>query len=85
MLATSESEGVTMIFGKTYEEKHAQKQAWLRARKKETDWFAWFPVKVYDGRWVWLQTIKVNWCISEYTDGELKRASQGPLYYTPED
>lgn len=22
------------------------------------DWFAWFPVRTYDGKWVWLRTVR---------------------------
>lgn len=38
-----------MIWGKTIE-----KQLWMYRRHK---WFAWYPVKLNDGRWVWWEII----------------------------
>jgi len=41
-----------MIIGKTYEEKRKQ-----RFKKHNGPWFAWYPVKIRDGRRVWLQNV----------------------------
>ena len=38
-----------MIWGKTDKEKDD-----IQA-KKDAHWFAWHPVKLEDGRWVWLE------------------------------
>lgn len=50
-----------MQFGKTYEEEKKINQE----REKEIDllrqwhsWFAWFPVLLNNGRYVWLETIE---------------------------
>ncbi len=42
-----------MIFGKTDE----QIQKEINGKQNPRDWFAWFPVPLIGGRWVWLETI----------------------------
>lgn len=44
---------VNMFFGKTDREK------WNKVTKGYL-WFAWYPVKCADGRWIWLETLKVE-------------------------
>ena len=39
-----------MIWGETDEQRHARRYTWHR-------WFAWRPVRVNDGRWVWRETV----------------------------
>lgn len=44
-----------MIFGKTYEEKRSDQERYLKNRCKISKRFAFFPVKMRDGRYVWLR------------------------------
>ncbi len=37
-----------MIFGKTYTQR----------KRSSGFWFAWYPVKLKDGRWVWWQQVE---------------------------
>ncbi len=41
-----------MIWGKSYQEKKIIKN------RKNDNWYAWHPVQLVTGRWVWLQRIK---------------------------
>lgn len=42
-----------MIFGRTTEEKNKKYDHHL--------WYAWYPVKLLDGRWAWLQYVTRCW------------------------
>lgn len=42
-----------MIVGRTL----AQKAARAVALREQHQWFAWHPVRLKDGRWVWLRSI----------------------------
>lgn len=41
-----------MIFGRTYSNKKSMKI------HKNDIWFAWYPIQLEDGRWVWWQKVK---------------------------
>ena len=41
-----------MILGKTYLDKRNIK------KYKNDVWFAWYPIQLEDGRWIWLQKVK---------------------------
>lgn len=43
--------GTNMIWGKTHKE--LEEQLLL----KDMRWFAWHPVRLRDGRWVWLERL----------------------------
>lgn len=50
-----------MIFGKTYTEKQREWEHLCEKLTKEKynpRWFAWLPVRLDDGRWAWLTTVK---------------------------
>lgn len=49
--------GITMIFGKTHEDASLR----LSNRYSQRQWFAWFPVREIDGRWIWLETVTKKW------------------------
>ena len=68
-----------MIFGKSYKEKYKEKQEKLQRLKSGRIWFAWFPVKEINGRWVWLQKVKINYGIYEF-DGELRIGSKAIIH-----
>jgi hypothetical protein len=63
-----------MIIGKTYKEQDAEEQAKLK-KFKETPptWFAWCPVKIKSGEWVWLERVEIIYAIwdSPYTTNRL--------------
>lgn len=63
-----------MIWGKTTIERKKKQQA------KEKKWFAWYPIHLVDGRWVWLEYVSYEtygswdgtWCeFKLYEKGEL--------------
>ncbi len=47
-----------MIWGRTKEEQWMIREKWKQNHEKETLWFAWRPVRLKDGRWVWWQTVR---------------------------
>ncbi len=47
-----------MIYGKTSEQAHNDAVTWQL-------WFAWRPVRLIDGRRVWLETIQRKWTAIE--------------------
>lgn len=57
-----------MIWGKTNKEKEQQRQ------NRDSNWFAWRPVKLVSGRWCWLERLHrvfwANWsgCGYDYFD-----------------
>lgn len=56
-----------MKLGKTYHEKYKEEQEYLASlyQKKFTS-FAWFPTKMEDGRWVWLETYEWSYNINKH-------------------
>jgi len=48
-----------MIFGKTTEQMEAEVQEYLRELQKGYIWFAWYPVQLDNGRWIWLEKVRV--------------------------
>lgn len=56
-----------MKFGKTRAEKYAEEQANLEYRyKNPKTWFAWYPVQIDTGEWVWWEHVKVIEPINDY-------------------
>ena len=39
------------VEAKTYKEK-------TNLLEKDHDWFAWYPVKIESGDWIWMETVK---------------------------
>ncbi len=70
-----------MIFGKSYDEIDQTEQLKLQSMKNGKIWFAWYPVRENNGKWVWLQKVKVEWLI--YKDGQKLRLSSvyGRTFY----
>ena len=69
-----------MIFGKTYEQKHKEKQAYLDSIKCGYIWFAWRPVTENNGEILWLEKVKVSHLIYE-AHGVLELSDNKPIYY----
>jgi len=68
-----------MLFGKSYKEKHNEKQKKLEKLKNKI-WFAWYPVKENLGKFIWLQKVKVDYGIYKYRD-ELCKSYNKPVYH----
>lgn len=59
-----------MIFGKTDEERRVVEQARLRRLMEGYVKFAWLPIKLEDGRYVWFEHVMVrNHAVYEDADG----------------
>ena len=46
-----------MRFGLTYDEQYEE---YMRVKSTWRETFAWWPVRVEDGTWVWLEPVKVR-------------------------
>ena len=55
-----------MIFGKT----DSEKRDIYERRMQPGPWFAWYPVKLVDGRYAWLSTIYRQPTQGYYCEGE---------------
>ena len=60
--------------------KKDEEQAYLRSIKDGVKWFAWYPVKLDDGNWAWLEWVKKDYFVYDY-DGKLKQCFDEPVYY----
>lgn len=60
-----------MIFGKTSIEKEEIKQAKLRERSKWRKKFAWYPMQLNSGEWIWLEYVVIREIIYESINGRL--------------
>lgn len=47
-----------MVWGKTDIQKRKERG------RKDASWFAWYPVKIVDGRWFWWGRIKREYWVS---------------------
>jgi hypothetical protein len=54
-----------VIFGKSYADIQKQEQLKLKSMQNGVIWFAWYPVRENNGKWVWLQKVRVTWLIFE--------------------
>lgn len=69
-----------MIIGKSFEQRYDEKQGRLQRLKDNDQWFAWRPVQENNGRWVWLQTLRVDRHIADF-DGELEQLTVSVTYH----
>jgi hypothetical protein len=45
-----------MIWGKLKKEYYSRME-----KKDKTNWFAWRPMKLRDGRWIWMERVYAYW------------------------
>lgn len=58
-----------MIFGKTHDQKKEEDKLFLWDNYLGDVWFAWYPVKLDDGRWAWLSLVwKRNFIYTNSSD-----------------
>jgi len=58
-----------MIFGKTRIEKHIiQQKRWAKYKDRKDRWFAWYPVRISDGRVVWFSFVIREWWVYQGID-----------------
>jgi len=63
-----------MIFGKTYKEEAEITDRWWKQYIQPHSWFAWYPVRLQDGRRAWLEYVVRKWMPGEY-------GHDFPIYY----
>lgn len=74
-----------MIFGKTWQQKQEEEQAYLRSIQDGVKWFAWYPVRLENGSWVWLEWVKLHYGVYEGFRGTLCKFLTRPIYYLWEE
>jgi len=55
-----------VIFGKSWEEKRKLDNERLKKREEGRIWFAWYPVKENNKRWVWLEKVFIDYHVYEH-------------------
>ena len=72
-----------MIFGKTKEQTHAEKQAKINAMIDGVLQYAWLPVRLANGTWAWLEDYYAYYHGGTNEDGSLFLWSSSPDSYRP--
>jgi len=64
-----------MRWGEDRQAKQALEQEYLKSIKNGVIWFAWYPVRLHDGRWVWLERITKHYDVYEDHRGLLYKSN----------
>jgi hypothetical protein len=72
-----------MIFGKSYKEKKRAEQEDIKAKINGVEEFAWLPVRLANGKWIWLQKYYAYYHGGVYENGQYFIWSGSPEEYSP--